>query len=557
MWLGFLEKALCEFHSRSYRKRLLLKAMEALAHQLMKLSFAANNRIMAEKVLRLVLGDQLNEKHHWFDQVNDNVSYVMMEIKAESEYVTHHIQKIVGIFAAMRQFAQLLKTNGHHVRYFKINDKDNLQSFADNLQSVLQKGTYTRFEYLEPDEYRLDQLLKQYCDKLEITTQMLGTEHFYTDRSELKNMFEGKNSLLMETFYRNMRKKHHILMDDGKPISGKWNYDHENRKKLPANHVAKAPMLFGHDVEGLLQEIESAKLSHIGQIEPTNFLWPTSRAEALELYQYFLDHMLQFFGAYQDSMAQEYWSVYHSRISFAMNIKLVSPTEIVSKAEEHWLANQKKISIAQVEGFIRQILGWREYMRGVYWAHMPAFADLNYFQNKDSLPKWYWTGSTDMNCLHKAIDQSLKYSYAHHIQRLMVTGNFALLAGVDPDEVDKWYLGIYIDAFEWVEITNTRGMSQFADGGIVGTKPYVSSGSYIQKMGDYCSNCKYDYKKKVGEGSCPFNSLYWNFIDQHRDRLSSNRRMTMMYSVWDKYSAEDKAEVLEQAAKYLEDIDNL
>ena len=256
-------------------------------------------------------------------------------------------------------------------------------------------------------------------------------------------------------------------------------------------------------------------------------------------------------------MSQRHWSIYHSRISFALNIKLISPAEIVEAAEMFWRTHPEQISIAQTEGFIRQILGWREYMRGIYWSEMPGFKRVNYFRAQRSLPAYFWNGKTKMNCVHKAVTQSLEHGYAHHIQRLMITGNFCLITGIDPDEVDAWYLGIYVDAFEWVEITNTRGMSQFADGGIVGTKPYFSSASYINKMGDYCKHCKYSPKEKIGEKACPFNSLYWNFINQHQEKLASSPRMKMMYHVWNKYASDQQEMILTQAEEHLHNIEAL
>jgi len=510
------------------------------------------------KTVRLILGDQLNINHSWYSEVDADVRYVLMEVVPESEYVTHHIQKIVGIFSAMRIFAERLSQLGHDVKYYRINDGDNEQSFVKNISTQLREFSATRFEYQEPDEYRLDEQLSQIGDSLGVDSSSCSTEHFYTDRDELATMFEGKKAYLMESFYRQMRKKHNVLMgSDGKPTTGKWNYDHENRKKLPKHHEPTEPKVYHHDVTEVMDDIKAAGLSYIGQLSPSAFIWPLTREEALELYDFFLQGMLQYFGAYQDSMAQHHWSIYHSRISFALNIKLISPAEVVTAAEEYWSQHQEAVSIAQVEGFIRQILGWREYMRGIYWAHMPDYESLNHFTHTAKLPSWYWTGETDMNCLSQSIGQSLEHAYAHHIQRLMITGNFALLAGIHPDEVDAWYLGIYIDAFQWVEITNTRGMSQYADGGIVGTKPYVSSGSYIHKMGDYCSHCKYDVKKKTGEGACPFNSMYWNFLDRHRELLASNPRMSMMYRVWDKYDGATQTALLEQAATYLEQIEQL
>ena len=505
--------------------------------------------------MRLILGDQLNINHSWYDEVDDQVLYVLMEIKPESEYVTHHIQKILGIFAAMRSFAQSLETKGHQVKYFKIGDSDNLHSFKQNLNLLAQEYGVEQVRYQEPDEYRLDLLLQTELSEVCKDVASVSSEHFYTSRFELEEMFEGKKSYLMETFYRAMRRKHNVLMDGDQPVTGKWNYDHSNRKKLPKGLVPPEPEQFDKDLSGIHKEIKGAALNSIGSVDAQQFLWTTTRDEALSLLNFFLDQLLPSFGDYQDAMTAEYWSLYHCRLSFALNIKLISPHEGVQAVETHWVDHSDRVDISQAEGFIRQILGWREYMRGIYWMQMPEYDSLNYFDHSEKLPQWYWTGDTKMNCMKHAIQQSLDYSYAHHIQRLMVTGNFALLAGIDPDEVDQWYLGIYIDAFEWVEITNTRGMSQYADGGIVGTKPYVSSGSYINKMSNYCRTCRYKVKEKVGPDACPFNSLYWHFLDRHRTKLSANPRMSMMYRVWDKMNNQE--EILTQAHTYLEQIDDL
>jgi len=508
------------------------------------------------KTLRLFLGDQLNSKHSWLEQVEDNVLYVMMEIRPESEYVRHHIQKIAGIFGAMRQFSAHLVEQGHQVKYYGINDSDNQQTFEGNLNQLIKTYAIKKFEYQEPDEYRLDLLLKQYCKSLVINSFAASSEHFYTDRTEFKMFFDERKSIIMETFYRHMRKKHQVLMDGKKPVGGKWNYDKSNRKKLPKKHQPTPPFLFDNDVQKVLQEIKQAQLPFIGNINPQAFIWPLNRPQAKEVLDDFVERLLPNFGKYQDAMHQDYWSIYHSRLSFALNTKMLSPREVVHAVETAYY-KEDEVDIAQAEGFIRQILGWREFMRGMYWQEMPAYQQMNALDADRPLPQYFWTAKTKMNCMQKAIGQSLEYAYAHHIQRLMITGNFCLMAGIDPDEVDEWYLGIYIDAFEWVEITNTRGMSQFADDGLVATKPYCSSANYINKMGNYCQHCYYNKKEKVGKKACPFNSLYWNFIDKHREKLSKNRRMGMIYRVWDKYSSEDKAAIIAQAAHYLDNIEVL
>lgn len=511
-----------------------------------------------EKTLRLILGDQLNYKHSWFKEVNPDVIYLIMELRQETDYVVHHIQKIIGFFAAMFNFAKYLEKKGHQVIHLKINDAENQQCLEKNLCYFIEKYSITRFEYLEPDEFRLDLQLRKFCSNLKITTQVFDTEHFLSSRTELKNHFSGKKTYVMESFYRMMRGKYNILIDEnGRPIGGKWNYDTENRKSIPPNHKPPNPMRFEKDFSDIFQEILKSGINYIGNPSADRFAWPVSRKESLLLLDYFCEYLLPDFGRYQDAMHTNYRELYHSRLSFSLNTKMISPLEVINKVVETWQSNTDKIELAQVEGFVRQILGWREYMRGVYWAHMPEYSKLNYFEHYRKLPDWYWTGNTKMNCLKHAITQSLETAYAHHIQRLMITGNFALLAGIDPEEVDKWYLGIYIDAIEWVEITNTRGMSQYADGGIVGTKPYVSSANYIHKMSNYCKNCHYVRAQKTGEKSCPFNSLYWNFYMQQEEKLRKNPRIGMAYNLLDKMQEAEKSSIKRTAENYLTNLNNL
>ena len=442
-----------------------------------------------QSTLRLILGDQLNSHHSWFKTTDDNVLYVLMEIRSETDYATHHIQKIIGFFAAMRNFAAELKAAGHQVLYLSLSDAENLQTFDKNLEAILKFYQINHFEYQFPDEYRLDQLLKQFCNTLSFSHKAVDSEHFYTTRNEMSDFFKGKKMFLMESFYRAMRKKHQVLMNADQPLHGQWNFDHDNRKKLPKNHKPIAPLVFDNDVVSIHNEISKTNIKSIGNIDAQHFVWPINRTQSLALLDFFLAECLPFFGSYQDAMMPNEWSLYHARISFPMNVKMISPQEVIDKAVQEWEKRPNEIEFHQIEGFVRQIIGWREYMRGIYWMKMPEYENLNFFNHQEKLPDWFWTGKTKMNCLKDAIQQSLEYAYAHHIQRLMITGNFALLAGIHPDEVDAWYLGIYIDAIQWVEITNTRGMSQFADGGIVGTKPYVSSAAYIDKMSRYCGSC--------------------------------------------------------------------
>jgi len=507
------------------------------------------------KTLRLILGDQLNLSHSWFHQVNDDNLYLMAEMRQETDYVKHHIQKVVGFFLSMRNFANILEDKGHNVLYFKIGDENNPQNLPDLIKKTILEHQIEKFEYQLPDEYRLDEQIKKICESISISTKAFDTEHFYTSRDELKNHFKDKKQLLMESFYRMMRKKHNILMANEQPEGGKWNFDQSNRKKWDGSPSIPKELTFKKDVSKLLEEIQSAEVNTFGNIDAKDFPWPTSYQECKELLEFFCSDLLKYFGDYQDALHTEQKYLFHSRLSFAMNSKMLSPKEVIDTVADYYYKNKDDIHISQVEGFIRQILGWREYMRGVYWKEMPGYAQLNKLKNHNPLPNFFWTGKTKMNCLLKAITQSLDDAYAHHIQRLMVIGNYALLTQVDPNQVDAWYLGVYIDAIEWVEITNTRGMSQFADGGLVATKPYVSSANYINKMGNYCKECSYSHTVKSGEKSCPFNSLYWNFLEEKKAHFKNNQRMSMMLSLLEKKSKEELNELQERARNIIEQPD--
>jgi deoxyribodipyrimidine photolyase-related protein len=511
-----------------------------------------------KKTVRLILGDQLNEQHSWFQQVSDEVTYVLMEVRQETDYVEHHIQKVAGIFAAMRNFASVLEKKGHQVLYLPLDDPENGQTFEHNLKRLIRTHGFDCLEYQLPDEYRLDRQLRELGGGLSIPVRAVDTEHFLTEREEVKKFFEGKKRYLMESFYRGMRRKHGVLMEDGDPIGGRWNYDQENRNPYDDAVKIPEPKLFANDVRELTAMIEEAGVRTFGQIEPRRYVWPVSRSQALELLDDFLRNGLPWFGVYQDAMTRDSWTLFHSRLSFALNTKMLHPMEVIRAALDY--ANDgrtREVDLASLEGFVRQILGWREYMRGLYWSLMPEYEGMNFLSHRAPLPGYYWTGNTRMNCMAHAIGQSLNHAYAHHIQRLMVTGNFALLAGVHPDEVDAWYLGVYIDAIQWVEIVNTRGMSQFADGGIVATKPYISSANYIRKMSDYCQTCSYSASRKTGPGACPFNSLYWEFLHRHRNRLAGNPRVAMVYRTLDRMNAENRDGILAQARKYRDNLEEL
>jgi deoxyribodipyrimidine photolyase-related protein len=505
------------------------------------------------KTLRLILGDQLNPCHSWFSTIDPNVVYIFLEIRQETDYVLHHAQKIIAIFASMRDFAKQLQTAGHHVQYLGIQDTSDSPSLTTHLSQVIQKNRLTHFEYQEPDEWRLNDQLEQFTQDLSISSKMVSSEHFFTQRSTAQDFFGERKKWLMESFYRQMRQQHQILMTpDQKPIGGTWNFDQANRKLWrgsPPEPIDQRPV---HNHQKLWEEIQQQGIKSFGNPQSSQIRWPLNRTEALNSLNDFIQNRLPYFGDFQDAMTSKSWRLFHALISFALNTKMLSPREVVRAAEQAY--DQNKAPIASVEGFIRQILGWREYIRGVYWAQMPNYSEQNFFNHQQPLPKWFWSGDTKMQCLHQAITASLEQAYAHHLQRLMVIGNFALLAGLNPQALHRWYLGIYIDAFEWVELPNTLGMSQFADGGLLASKPYVSSASYIHKMSDYCSSCFYDKKLRTGERACPMNSLYWNFFDQHRAQLANNPRIGMAYQHLNKMAPETLQEIKKHAQSTIKNM---
>ena len=506
--------------------------------------------------LKLILGDQLNLQHSWFKEVDSSEVFVLMEMRQETDYAPHHIQKVVSFFGAMRNFSEVLKQAGHQVHYLALDDKANRQQLEANLNFLIEKFNADGFSYMEPDEYRLDQQLKEYVLGLNIPSEVVETEHFMTSRSELTEFFEGKKQLILEFFYRRMRKKFDLLMQLDQPEGGQWNFDKNNRKKWKGTPSIPEPFYpKANDLEALKEMIENAGVKTIGSFDKNQFLYPLSRTQALGQLDYFCRYLLVHFGDYQDALHTDEVNLFHSRISFALNAKIIRPLEVVQTVITYYREHSDDIELSQVEGFVRQIIGWREYMRGIYWKEMPAYASMNALENNNPLPEFYWTGKTKMNCLHQIISNSLDNAYAHHIQRLMIIGNFALLAQIHPDKVDEWYLGIYADAIQWVQITNTRGMSQWADGGIVATKPYVSAAAYIHKMSNYCDSCQYDKKKRVGEDACPFNSLYWNFLDDKKQFFAKNNRMAMMLRLLEKIPAEDLVQIKLRAAQILKHPD--
>ena len=448
--------------------------------------------------IRLILGYQLNRHHSWYSSKDDGVLYLMAELHQEATYVKHHIQKLCSFFAAMADFAQSLKADGHQLCYFSLDDSAQFDSLGHVVSSLCEQYKVRRFEYQAPDEYRLAQQLQALDLGADSEIFCCDSEHFLLPKNEINQYINAGVHNRMESFYRKMRKRFYLLMEGDQPRGDRWNFDGENRQKLKAADLAEIPepLLFSNDVSNILQRLARHNIASIGT-GSEQLLWPINEQQAVQLLDFFCRHCLPNFGRFQDAMTrhgENRWTLYHSRLSFALNSKLLHPMQVIEAAIAYFESGEADIDMAKIEGFVRQILGWREYVRAVYWANMPDYAGLNALDAQLDLPEFFWSGETKMACMQQAINQSLDYAYAHHIQRLMVTGNFAMLAGIDPDQVDNWYLGIYIDAVEWVEMPNTRGMSQFADGGLIATKPYAASGSYINKMSDYCGDCHYSVK---------------------------------------------------------------
>jgi deoxyribodipyrimidine photolyase-related protein len=501
--------------------------------------------------IRLILGDQLNEQHSWFTDVRPDVCYVMMEVRSETDYVVHHAQKVIAIFAAMRAFASMLRSRGHRVLYHAIDDEANPQSFEAAIADFISRESASRFEWQLPDEWRLDVKLRRIAEACGVDHGCVDTEHFYASRDEAARVFAAKKQWRLETFYRVMRVKHGVMLEaDGTPVGGEWNYDTENRSAWKGKPIVPADERPVHDHTAIWVAIQRSGVRTVGDPNASALRWPVDRTEALAQLQHVVNNVLPTFGPYQDAMSERSDILFHTLLSFALNVKMLSPAEVVNAAERAY--RDGRVPLASAEGFIRQILGWREYVRGVYWANMPGYTERNALGQHRPLPEWYWTANTKMRCVSSAVRATLDNAYAHHIQRLMITGNIALLLGIDPHDVHRWYLGVYIDAFEWVEAPNTIGMSQYADGGIMASKPYISGAAYINRMSDHCKHCYYRPDQRTGDTACPFTALYWDFMATHRETLSRNVRMRMVYASYDKFPS-DERDAIRRRAEWLRD----
>lgn len=476
----------------------------------------------------------------------------MAEVVEEATYVRHHKKKIAFLFSAMRHFAERLRAEGWRVDYRKLDDAGNSGSLAGEAARAVEQYGPEALMVTEPGEWRLRAAMESWPQRLGVPVEILPDTRFIASHDDFAAWAEGRKQLRMEFFYREMRRKTGLLMEGDQPCGGKWNFDAENRK--PAKSDLFMPQPAGFEPDDITQEVlrlVAARFGdHFGDLEP--FWFGVTAGQAEEALEAFIEQALPKFGDFQDAMLSDQRFLYHSILSLYINAGLLDPLAVCRRVETEYHAGRAPLNA--VEGFIRQIIGWREFIRGIYWLKMPDYVGENFFNAKRALPDFYWTAETDMACLRAAITQTKEEAYAHHIQRLMVTGNFAMLAGVDPKEVHEWYLMVYADAYEWVELPNTLGMSQFADGGLLGSKPYAASGNYINKMSDYCRSCRYKVQQKTGEEACPFNPLYWHFLVRNEDKLRGNPRLGQVYRTWDRMSDEKRADYLDSAQRVLEKL---
>ena len=505
-------------------------------------------------VLIPVLGDQLSFGLSSLAGANPADSIILMtELADETAYVRHHKRKIAFILSAMRHHAEALRAQGWMVRYVLLDDPANSGSFTGEVARALTDTGADRIVVTHAGEWRVQAMLDSWETLFGIPVEIRPDTRFVTPPGFFASWASERKQLRMEFFYREMRRSTGLLMDGVKPEGGEWNYDKENRKPAKDGATVPVPPSFAPDAitQDVLALVAARFAEHVGSLD--NFDFAVTATDAAAAQAAFLQNALPQFGDYQDAMVTGEPLLWHALLSPYINIGLLDPLALCRAVEVEYRSGRVPLNAA--EGFIRQIIGWREYVRGIYWWAGPEYGQRNFLNAKRALPAFYWTGETDMHCMSQAIGQTLDLAYAHHIQRLMVTGNYAMLIGADPDDVDRWYLEVYADAYEWVEQPNTRGMSQFADGGLLGSKPYAASGAYIDRMSDYCGGCRYDVKAKTGPDACPFNALYWDFLARNRDRLGDNQRLAMPYRNWDRMSAEAQTNLRASAKAHLDGLD--
>ena len=485
--------------------------------------------------------------------MSDDVIF-MCEVHAEAVAVKHHKKKIVFLFSAMRHFANELSEAGYHVHYVKINDSENTQSFETELGRAIKHYNPKSVFITEPSEHRVRVLAEQWQKRFDCNIDILAEDRFLCSPAEFQDWAAGRKQLRMEYFYRELRRKYDILMDADKPEGGAWNFDKDNR--APAKAELKIPQPYRVEPDAITQEVMAQIATrfsgHFGDINP--FHYAVTRQDALEVLEDFIQTRLINFGTYQDAMLSGQPWMFHSHISLYLNCGLLGPLECIRKAEAAYYAGHAPLN--SVEGFIRQILGWREYVKAIYDLKMPDYASENFLEAKRALPDFYWSGRTQMNCIKQCVSETRENAYAHHIQRLMVLGNFALLAGLDPAQVNDWYHLVYADAYEWVELPNVSGMVLFADGGLLASKPYAASGAYINRMSNYCGECSYKVSVKNGPKACPFNYLYWNFMRENQEKLTGNPRMAMPYRTLMKMDQDKLSAISSDANRFFKKIEN-
>lgn len=508
--------------------------------------------------LALILGDQLSLDNPVLDHVRrDGSPVLMLECAAEATHVWSHKARIAVFISAMRHFASELTKAGHALDYVSM-EASAQSGLADLVKEAMARHSATALVVCEPGEWRLEQDLRALCKAQGWTLTLLADTHFMCTKEAFARWAGESKTLRMEFFYRNMRKQYDVLMAaDGKPVGDRWNFDADNRKGyLKAGPpVNEAPLAFKPDkiTRDVIKMVSSRFADHPGAL--TDFDWPVSRSDALAALAHFIDHRLPTFGEHQDAMWTDTPFGSHALISSALNLKLLDPLEVVQAAQAAW--DDDKVPLAAAEGFIRQVMGWREFMRGAYWLDMPTMGKANHFKHARALPKWYWTGNTGMACQRAVIEQTLRYGYAHHIQRLMIVGNFAMMAQVLPEQVADWFLAVYLDAVEWVELPNVAGMALFANGGRFTSKPYAASGAYVKRMSNYCKGCRYKPESRSGENACPVTVLYWNFLAEKRSELSKNPRATLMIKNLDRIDSAELEKIQTTAKHMLENLDDL
>ena len=507
-----------------------------------------------KNILYIVLGDQLSMSYAFYNNLNKRTDCIWMaEVDAEATSVWSHKARIVLFLSAMRHFRQQLKNKKIPLIYHQL-DKHEFTDLASALASDLKTHKPENVVMIEPGDYTVQQQITKTVKDAKVKLSVIPDTTFICEIPSFNDWAANKKQLRMEYFYRFMRKTHEILMNNNDPVGGKWNFDSENRSSFGKNGPDPTPPWPAFSPDSITQDViklvENRFPNHPGKL--SNFDWPVTSAKAQLALDDFIQYRLPKFGAYQDAMWTNEPFLYHSGLAAALNLKILEPQQVIEKAIEAY--TKKRAPLASVEGFVRQILGWREFVRGVYWRYMPEYKEHNFLNAKQALPNFYWTAETDMVCLQQSIQQSLDYGYAHHIQRLMITGLFALLLGVKPKAVHEWYLAIYVDAVEWVELPNTIGMSQYADGGKLASKPYTASGKYIQRMSNYCRSCRYNPGKASGDAACPFTTLYWDFLQRHKDKFARHPRTALQWRNLDRFSQQELKTIAAQAQKIRETI---